>query len=330
MDDITRSGPADAGRMRSRPQRTKGPAELASRDSATDAVAEEPDVTMAPEHWGGGHDGPDHGHPANDDGPELDAGAAPPDDDRPDGDLPDQPSGDPASGDPASGDPASGDPASGDPASGDVRADDAAAALAAAAETLEIVEDAPLTDQEGLPAVPELASPEQLARIVFVLVLTQREGLSVLRLAQACNSTQKLVEQALELLAGQLESSGMPVELCRTGDTIRLLSAAETFPYLQRLRGVKKLEKLSPAALETLAVVAYRQPVIRGEIEAIRGVKAGPMLRTLLSHKLVRVTGRADVPGRPLQYGTTQRFLDRFGLASLQELPSIKEFKQLG
>jgi segregation and condensation protein B len=79
-----------------------------------------------------------------------------------------------------------------------------------------------------------------------------------------------------------------------------------------------------------LAVIAYRQPVMRSEIEAIRGVKAGPMLRTLLQHKLVKVAGRADVPGRPLQYGTTQQFLERFGLASLQELPSVKEWKNLG
>ncbi|MBK8100250.1 MAG: SMC-Scp complex subunit ScpB [Planctomycetes bacterium] len=166
--------------------------------------------------------------------------------------------------------------------------------------------------------------------MVFVLILTQREGLTLFRLAQACNTTQKLVEQAIEILRGDLAGMGLPVELARTGDTIKLLSGADTFPYLTRLRGVKKIDKLSPAALETLAVIAYRQPVMRGEIEAIRGVKAGPMLRTLLQHKLVRVTGRADVPGRPLQYGTTEQFLERFGLASLQGLPSLKEFKNLG
>ncbi|MEO6595683.1 MAG: SMC-Scp complex subunit ScpB, partial [Planctomycetota bacterium] len=127
-----------------------------------------------------------------------------------------------------------------------------------------------------------------------------------------------------------LQSMGLPVELARAGDTVKWMSRSDTFPYLQRLRGVKKLEKLSPAALETLAVIAYRQPVMRGDIEAVRGVKAGPMLRTLLQHKLVKVTGRADVPGRPLQYGTTQQFLERFGLSSLQELPSIKEWKNLG
>src|SRR5262249_24465853 len=173
-------------------------------------------------------------------------------------------------------------------------------------------------------------SSAAVARIAFVLLLTQRDGLSLLRLAQTCNTTQKLVEDALALLQQDLQALSLPLQFARTGDTFKLLSSASTFPYLQRLPGVKKLEKLSPAALETLAVIAYRQPVMRSEIEAIRGVKAGPMLRTLLQHKLVRVTGRADVPGRPLQYGTTQQFLERFGLSSLQELPSVKEFKQLG
>jgi segregation and condensation protein B len=211
----------------------------------------------------------------------------------------------------------------------DIRPEDAARALAAEADTLELEEELP-AEEEGLPAVPELASAAAVARVLFVLLLSQREGMSLLRLAQACNTTQKLVEEAADLLRQDLARLELPVEVARTGDSLRLLSAPPAFPYLQRLKGVKKLEKLSPAALETLAVIAYRQPVMRSEIEAIRGVKAGPMLRMLLQHKLVRVTGRADVPGRPLQYGTTQQFLDHFGLSSLQELPSVKEFKQLG
>lgn len=211
-----------------------------------------------------------------------------------------------------------------------VDAGEAAAAVAAEAGTAEIEEDLGAEEDEGLPAVPELADAPAVARMVFVLMLTSREGLTLFRLAQACNTTQKLVEEALGILREQLQALGLPVELARTGDAVKWMSGADSFPYLQRLRGVKKLEKLSPAALETLAVIAYRQPVMRSEIEAIRGVKAGPMLRTLLHHKLVKVTGRSEVPGRPLQYGTTQQFLERFGLASLQELPSIKEWKSLG
>lgn len=188
----------------------------------------------------------------------------------------------------------------------------------------------PDEDDDGLPPVAELADAREVAKLVYVLMLSSREGLTLLRLAQAVNTTQKLVEEALGILQQQFAELGLPVELARTGDTVKWLSAPSTFVHLQRLRGVKKLEKLSPAALETLAVIAYRQPVMRSEIEAIRGVKAGPMLRTLLQHKLVKVTGRADVPGRPLQYGTTPLFLERFGIASVQELPSVKEYKNLG
>jgi segregation and condensation protein B len=216
----------------------------------------------------------------------------------------------------------------------DVGEDAALAAVAAESNTVELDSVDDLVDSElgedGLPIVPDLAGAAEVARMVYVLMMTSREGMTVLRLARACNTTQKLVEEGLDLLQSQLRGIGLPVELTRVGDTVRWMSGASAFPYLQRLRGVKKLEKLSPAALETLAVVAYRQPVMRSEIEAIRGVKAGPMLRTLLQHKLVKVAGRADVPGRPLQYGTTQQFLERFGLASLQELPSVKEWKNLG
>ena len=196
-------------------------------------------------------------------------------------------------------------------------------------QDLDEIIDSELGD-DGLPIVPELTEVDELSRVLFVLMLSSREGMSIFRLAQACNTTQKLVEAALDALQERLRGLGMPVELARVGDSVRWMSTASAFPYLQRLRGVKKLEKLSPAALETLAVIAYRQPVMRSEIEAIRGVKAGPMLRTLLQHKLVKVAGRADVPGRPLQYGTTPHFLERFGLASLQELPSVKEWKNLG
>jgi segregation and condensation protein B len=211
-----------------------------------------------------------------------------------------------------------------------VTAEEVAAAVAAEEDTLEIDEEFAGEAEDGLPPVPELADADAVGRMVFVLLLSQRDGLTMFRLAQACNVTQKVVEAALVPLQQWLQQMQLPVEVVRTGESVKLLSLPEAFPFLQRLRGVKKAEKLSPAALETLAVIAYRQPVMRGEIEAIRGVKAGPMLRTLLQHKLVRVTGRADVPGRPLQYGTTDQFLERFGLASLQELPSVKEWKQLG
>ena len=88
-----------------------------------------------------------------------------------------------------------------------------------------------------------------------------------------------------------------------------------------RLQKARKIERLSPAGLETLAVVAYRQPVTKAEVEAIRGVQCGPMLRGLVDRGLARVVGRSEQPGHALEYGTTRAFLDRFGLADLKELP---------
>ena len=178
--------------------------------------------------------------------------------------------------------------------------------------------------------VPELTESGELSRVLLAVLLSTREPLKRVRLAEICNSTQKAVDAALERLTSDLEASGFPLTIVETGDAPRLMTQPAVFPYLRRMRKTRKAEKLSPAALETLAVIAYRQPVIRAEVEAIRGVKVGPMLKSLLDHKLVKVTGRADVPGRPLQYGTTQVFLERFGLRSLKDLPSVQEFKTLG
>ena len=185
--------------------------------------------------------------------------------------------------------------------------------------------------KDGKEELPPLDTEEQLARALMGVLLASREALSFLRLAQVTDRTPSEVEAAVQHLGKILEKAGLPLELRVQGEKVRLFTKPEVYPLLRRLKEKnKKKERLSPAALETLAVVAYRQPVMRAEIEAIRGVQAGPILRTLLEHRLLKVVGRADVPGRPLQYGTTQHFLDRFGLESLDDLPSVKEFRSLG
>jgi len=332
MDDISRgSSPEDSGAAPVS-ERQKGPEELVRFERGhVDEVGEHARVFESEDRFaaaaagapmsGAGEDAdepvtPDAGEPVGPQPAGIDGAHAP--------EQVEAPREDPA-------DPEVGD---GD-APAEIDEDSARAAVAAEQATASIEQDLDeILDadlgEDGLPVVPELTDVDELSRVLFVLMLSSRDGMTVFRLAQACNSSQKLVEQALDLLQQQLRAQGLPVELTRVGDTVRWMSTASTFPYLQRLRGVKKLEKLSPAALETLAVIAYRQPVMRSEIEAIRGVKAGPMLRTLLQHKLVKVAGRADVPGRPLQYGTTPHFLERFGLTSLQDLPSVKEWKNLG
>ena len=103
------------------------------------------------------------------------------------------------------------------------------------------------------------------------------------------------------------------------------MTRPEFYPYLARMKRRREMERLTPAALETLAIVAYRQPVTRGDIESIRGVNSDAVVRALLERKLFKVTGRQEVIGRPLQYGTTVRFLDMFGLANLEDLPGLEE-----
>ncbi len=98
--------------------------------------------------------------------------------------------------------------------------------------------------------------------------------------------------------------------------------------WLQKLIRVRGESKLSPASIETLAIIAYKQPAIRADIEAIRGVASGEMIRGLMSKGLVKMVGRADIIGRPMQYGTTKRFLEVFGLDSLKDLPTIEELKR--
>ncbi len=131
---------------------------------------------------------------------------------------------------------------------------------------------------------------------------------------------------ALDRLGRSLDGRG--VELREVAGGYQLRTRPDLAPVLARLE-VPRPVRLSRAALETLALVAYRQPVTRAEVEDVRGVDTGGVLKTLLERGMVRILGKKDVPGRPLLYGTTPRFLEAFGLASLSELPSLREIDEL-
>jgi segregation and condensation protein B len=185
-------------------------------------------------------------------------------------------------------------------------------------------EQAPEAPEEPVEALTE-EDAAALARVVFSLLFASPDPLSVARLKDLTESPLAHVRVALEALGHQLDHSGLPLVLKEIAGGFRLFSSPEVASIVQRLAKVRKAEKVTPAALETLAIVAYRQPTTKAEVEAIRGVQAGPMLRTLIDRGLVKVAGRADQPGSPLLYATTRDFLDRFGLASLKELPRDNE-----
>jgi segregation and condensation protein B len=165
-------------------------------------------------------------------------------------------------------------------------------------------------------------SDEELSQELFVLLFASPEPLGLNRLVELLLRPEPArVRAALARVAERLAQAGLPLVPRELAGGWRLLSDPEYADVLQRLKKEPKPERISSAALETLAIVAYRQPVTKAEVEAIRGVQSGPLLRTLVDRGLVRVSGRADQPGAPLQYATTREFLDRFGLASLKDLP---------
>ncbi|MBN1491027.1 MAG: SMC-Scp complex subunit ScpB [Phycisphaerae bacterium] len=126
------------------------------------------------------------------------------------------------------------------------------------------------------------------------------------------------------------ETSALTFRIEEIAGGFRMLTLPEYNTWLTKLSKARSESKLSQAALETLAVVAYKQPVLRADVEAIRGVSVGDMLNRLREFGLVKIVGRAEELGRPMLYGTTKRFLEVFGLADLDELPQVEELRQPG
>lgn len=124
----------------------------------------------------------------------------------------------------------------------------------------------------------------------------------------------------------QLKNTGLLIAEVAGG--FQMVTNPGFAPWVKKLLSTAIPTRLSQQSLETLAIVAYKQPIIKAEIEAIRGVNSDGVVRTLLERRLVKILGRKEVPGRPLMYGTTKEFLQYFGLNSLSELPTLKEFQE--
>ena len=137
-------------------------------------------------------------------------------------------------------------------------------------------------------------------------------------LAKLIGATPKQTDAALAELTQGYEGSGL--RLAHDGDDWQLITAPEQAPVVSAYLGADRL-RVSPASLETLAVIAYRQPVTRAEVEAIRGVNCDQTIYTLMTRRLIEERGRKETPGRPILYGTTWEFLECFGLSSLDDLP---------
>ena len=167
-----------------------------------------------------------------------------------------------------------------------------------------------------------IADIDPSARVEAVLLTSDRP----VRLAALKESTgldSGAIDAAVDELNVAYERSGRCFRIIRLADGWQMMTEPRMAPVLARLLSQRQHARLSQAAMETLAIVAYRQPILRAEVEAIRGVACGEVLRGLMERRLIRISGRAEELGRPILYGTTRDFLRIFGLSSIEDLPDV-------
>jgi segregation and condensation protein B len=160
----------------------------------------------------------------------------------------------------------------------------------------------------------------ELTALIEALLLVAPEPVTIADLAQGAGVKPDAVETTLESL-NECPDRGWVIQ--RHGETVQLTTAPRFAPQVRRFLGLDREVRLSTAALETLAIIGYQQPVTRAEVEAVRGVDSSGVIATLLSRGLIEIVGRVASPGMPFQYGTTPSFLLHFGLRSLADLPPL-------
>jgi len=168
----------------------------------------------------------------------------------------------------------------------------------------------------------EIGLPYPLPVMVESLLFVASEPVPITQIAEALEVKVAEVEQALAELNAEIVARGVRVQ--RKGDRVQLTTQPECAPYVEIFLGLDLTTRLSKPALETLAIIAYQQPVTRAQIEHVRGVNCDAVLATLLNRGLIEELGRLETAGRPIQYGTTFAFLQHFGLRGLEDMPSLQ------
>ncbi len=166
---------------------------------------------------------------------------------------------------------------------------------------------------------------EKETALIEAILFLEADPLDSNTLVRISGLAKDIVDTALETLEQKYAQEDSGIELSRIGGGIMISPKKEYWDALKERYGKKNDSKLSRAALETLSIIAYSQPITRGEIEAIRGVSADNMIRLLLDRNLIKETGKKDIPGKPVQFGTTKDFLKFFRLESISDLPKLNE-----
>jgi len=171
---------------------------------------------------------------------------------------------------------------------------------------------------------------QQLQSAIDALLFIAGAPLSVDKLKGVFeDATPEQIEASLAALRQAYDDRNAGIMVAEVAGGYQLATKPENAAWIRKFRSVKVSAKLSRPALETLAIVAYKQPITRTEVETIRGVNIGGIMRNLMERRLVKIVGKKDVPGKPMMYGTTVEFLQYFGLKDLSALPTLKEFQEL-
>jgi segregation and condensation protein B len=173
-----------------------------------------------------------------------------------------------------------------------------------------------------------MTEERDIKRIVEALLFALEGPLTLDDFSQAIHNVEnKEIRRAIDALKEEYTAERRSYTVRRIAGGYQLVTLPQYAEYIRQLRDNTRTTTLSKAALETLAIIAYRQPATKAQIEEIRGVASDGVIRNLLEKKLIRIAGRKKVMGRPLMYGTTSRFLDYFGLDNINELPKLEDFE---
>ncbi len=170
--------------------------------------------------------------------------------------------------------------------------------------------------------------PPTIESVIEAVLFASDEPLSEDRLADIVGITPKQIRENVKILNDKYQQNNNAFRIGQIAGGYQMQTLSCFSLWLKKLIRVRSDNKLTPATLETLAIIAYKQPIIRADIESIRGVAVGDIVRNLMDKGLVKITGRAEVLGRPMLYGTTKKFLEIFGLNSLKDLPKVEELKK--
>ncbi len=190
----------------------------------------------------------------------------------------------------------------------------------------------PTESEQPAEAAEATASPSAddsptMESVIEAVLFATDEPLPESKLAGIVETTGKQIRESVENLNAKYQAHGNAFRIEQIAGGYQMLTQPIYNSWLKKMLKVRSDNKLSPAAMETLAIIAYKQPIIRADIEAIRGVAVGEVIRSLMYKGLVKIAGRAEILGRPMLYGTTKKFLEIFGLNSVKDLPKAEDLK---